>query len=184
MSDHTIGTYFEKEEKRILPGIHIPDYQEGFKFEICKGFFERCFDLIISIDGDFFEWRIFGIGFKVRVFIAVIRHALSNSAVDFLLEKESILKIIRSVRPRLRLFQLFNRITAYQQCEEGLRFLRDNLAYSEYGIRLMLAPRSAKALQEKVLLKLHGIKRLPGSPSLDGTLFWIIAELLSLKKAA
>ncbi|GKE77021.1 hypothetical protein Tco_1543141, partial [Tanacetum coccineum] len=37
---------------------------------------------------------------------------------------------------------------------------------------LMLAPRSAKALQEKVLLKL------------GGTLFWIIAELSSLKKAA
>ncbi|GJY75948.1 hypothetical protein Tco_0481064 [Tanacetum coccineum] len=48
----------------------------------------------------------------------------------------------------------------------GLRVLRDNLAYSEYGIRLMLAPRSAKALQEKVLLKLHGIRKLPGSPSL------------------
>ncbi|GJS52361.1 hypothetical protein Tco_0625723 [Tanacetum coccineum] len=60
---------------------------------------------------------------------------------------------------------------------------RDNLAYSEYGIRLMLAPRLAKALQEKVLSKLHGIRKLPGSPSLGGTLFWIIAELSSLKKA-
>ncbi|GJR51844.1 hypothetical protein Tco_1402365 [Tanacetum coccineum] len=38
----------------------------------------------------------------------------------------------------------------------------------------MLAPRSAKALQEKVLLKLHGIRKLLGSPSLGGTLFWII----------
>ncbi|GKD74739.1 hypothetical protein Tco_1333021 [Tanacetum coccineum] len=66
----------------------------------------------------------------------------------------------------------------------GLRVLRDNLAYNEYGIRLMLAPRSAKALQEKVLLKLHGIRKLLGSPSLGGTLFWSIAELSSLKKAA
>ncbi|GKC77960.1 hypothetical protein Tco_1128734 [Tanacetum coccineum] len=66
----------------------------------------------------------------------------------------------------------------------GLRVLRDSFAYKEYGIRLMLAPRSAKALQEKVLLKLHGIRKLPGSPSFGGTLFWIIAELLSLKKAA
>ncbi|GJU90002.1 hypothetical protein Tco_1302425 [Tanacetum coccineum] len=48
----------------------------------------------------------------------------------------------------------------------------------------MLAPRSAKALQEKVLLKLHGIRKLPGSPSFGGTLFWIIAELSSLRKAA
>nr|GFD20929.1 hypothetical protein [Tanacetum cinerariifolium] len=66
----------------------------------------------------------------------------------------------------------------------GLRVSRDNLAYSEYGIRLMPVPRSAKALQEKVLLKLHGIKKLPGSLSLGETLFWIIAELSSLKKAA
>ncbi|GKF90531.1 hypothetical protein Tco_0274232 [Tanacetum coccineum] len=66
----------------------------------------------------------------------------------------------------------------------GLRVSRDSFAYKEYGIRLMLAPRSAKALQEKVLLKLHGIRKLPGSLSFGGTLFWIIVELSSLKKAA
>nr|GEZ17355.1 hypothetical protein [Tanacetum cinerariifolium] len=53
----------------------------------------------------------------------------------------------------------------------GLRVLRDSFAYKEYGIRLMLAPRSAKALHEKVLLKLHGIRKLYGSLSFDGTLF-------------
>ncbi|GKF01745.1 hypothetical protein Tco_0028668 [Tanacetum coccineum] len=47
----------------------------------------------------------------------------------------------------------------------------------------MLAPRSAKALHEKVLLKVHGIRKLPGSSSLGGILFWIIAELSLLKKA-
>nr|GEX32490.1 copia protein [Tanacetum cinerariifolium] len=67
---------------------------------------------------------------------------------------------------------------------EGLRVSRENLAYNEYDIRLMLAPRSAKVLQEKVLLKLHGIRKLLGSSSLGGTLFWIIAELSSLKKSA
>nr|GFA10859.1 hypothetical protein [Tanacetum cinerariifolium] len=67
---------------------------------------------------------------------------------------------------------------------KGLRVLRDSFAYKEYGIRLMLAPRSAKALQEKVLLKLHGIRKVPGSLSFGGTLFWIIAELSSLSKAA
>nr|GEU99588.1 zf-CCHC domain-containing protein/UBN2 domain-containing protein [Tanacetum cinerariifolium] len=55
--------------------------------------------------------------------------------------------------------------------KEGLRVSRDSFAYEEYGIRLMLEPRSAKALQEKVLLKLHRIKKHPGSPSLGGTLF-------------
>ncbi|GKA04633.1 hypothetical protein Tco_0683753 [Tanacetum coccineum] len=64
----------------------------------------------------------------------------------------------------------------------GLRVSRDSLAYTEYGIRLMLAPRSTRALQENVLLKLHGIRKLPRSSSLGGTLFWIIAELLSLRK--
>ncbi|GJV27174.1 hypothetical protein Tco_1383622 [Tanacetum coccineum] len=47
----------------------------------------------------------------------------------------------------------------------------------------MLAPRSAKALQEKVLLKLYGIRKLLRSSSFGGTLFWIIAELSSLRKA-
>nr|GEW63752.1 hypothetical protein [Tanacetum cinerariifolium] len=45
----------------------------------------------------------------------------------------------------------------------GLRVSRDRFTYKEYVIRLMLAPRSAKVLQEKVLLKLHGIRKLPGS---------------------
>ncbi|GJZ16798.1 hypothetical protein Tco_0552921 [Tanacetum coccineum] len=66
----------------------------------------------------------------------------------------------------------------------GLRVSRDSFAYKEYDIRLMLAPKSAKALQENVLLKLNGIRKLPGSPSFGGTLFWIIAELSSLRKAA
>ncbi|GJS72842.1 reverse transcriptase domain-containing protein [Tanacetum coccineum] len=55
-------------------------------------------------------------------------------------------------------------------------------------MRLMLAPRSAKALHakalhEKVLLKVQGIRKLLRSPSLGGTLFWIIVELSSLRKA-
>nr|GEY73110.1 hypothetical protein [Tanacetum cinerariifolium] len=53
----------------------------------------------------------------------------------------------------------------------GLRVSRDKLAYREYGMRLMQAPMSAKALHEKALLKLHRIRKLSGSPSFDGTLF-------------
>ncbi|GJZ08096.1 hypothetical protein Tco_0542379 [Tanacetum coccineum] len=61
--------------------IHILDYKDGvLKFEISRRFFERCFDLIISIDGDFFKWRIFGIGFRVRVSSTVIAMNSSNSA--------------------------------------------------------------------------------------------------------
>nr|GEX41753.1 alpha/beta hydrolases superfamily protein [Tanacetum cinerariifolium] len=104
---------------------------------------------------------------------------------------ESILKIIRSVlTPREGEFptstSMFSAIpTGYWNDLSanitlilvGLRVSRDNLAYREYGIRLMLAPRSAKALHEKVMLKLHGMRKLSGSPNLGGTLFWIIAEL-------
>nr|GEW83206.1 E3 ubiquitin-protein ligase COP1-like isoform X2 [Tanacetum cinerariifolium] len=57
---------------------------------------------------------------------------------------------------------------------KGLRVLRDSLVYNEHDIWLMLAPKSDKALQEKVLLKLHGIRKLPGSRSFGGTLVWII----------
>ncbi|GJU90253.1 hypothetical protein Tco_1302676 [Tanacetum coccineum] len=39
-------------------------------------------------------------------------------------------------------------------------------AYSEYGIRLMLAPRSAKARYSTQPAMVHGIKKLPGLPSL------------------
>nr|GEW40250.1 hypothetical protein [Tanacetum cinerariifolium] len=65
----------------------------------------------------------------------------------------------------------------------GLRVLRDSFVYREYGIRLMLVPRSDKGLQEKVLPNVQGIRELSGSLSLGGTLFWIIAGLTSLRKA-
>ncbi|GKA12215.1 hypothetical protein Tco_0691761 [Tanacetum coccineum] len=55
--------------------------------------------------------------------------------------------------------------------EIGMEVSRDSFAYKEYGMRLMLAPRSARALHEKALLKLHGMRKLPGSPSFGGTLF-------------
>ncbi|GJS47439.1 hypothetical protein Tco_0597560 [Tanacetum coccineum] len=47
----------------------------------------------------------------------------------------------------------------------------------------MLAPRSAKALQEKVLLKLHGIRKLPGSPSSSRNfVFGSLRNFQSLRK--
>ncbi|GJT91246.1 putative reverse transcriptase domain-containing protein [Tanacetum coccineum] len=51
-------------------------------------------------------------------------------------------------------------------------------------MRLMLSLRSARALHEKALLKLHGMRKLPRSLSFGGTLFSSMAELLSLRKAA
>ncbi|GJU66053.1 hypothetical protein Tco_1252312 [Tanacetum coccineum] len=83
-----------------------------------------------------------------------------------------------------RNFAILFRFENNKVSREGLRVSRDSLAYKEYDIRLMLAPRSTRALQEKVLLKLHGIRKLLGSSSLGETLFWIIVELSSLKKSA
>nr|GEV74809.1 protein DETOXIFICATION 44, chloroplastic isoform X1 [Tanacetum cinerariifolium] len=83
-----------------------------------------------------------------------------------------------------RNFAIFFHFETNEISRKGLRVSRDSFAYNKYGIRLMLAPRLAKALHEKVLLKLHGIRKLPGSSSFGGTLLWIIAELSSLRKAA
>nr|GEY31368.1 retrovirus-related Pol polyprotein from transposon 17.6 [Tanacetum cinerariifolium] len=67
---------------------------------------------------------------------------------------------------------------------KGLRVSRDSSAYKEYGIRLTQAPRTDRGLQENILLKLYGIRNLPGSLSFGGTLFWIIVKLSSLRKVA
>nr|GEV19392.1 hypothetical protein [Tanacetum cinerariifolium] len=66
---------------------------------------------------------------------------------------------------------------------EGLRVSRDNFTYKEYGMRFMLSPRSARALHEKALLKLHGMGKLPRSLSFGGTLFRSMTKLSSLRKA-
>ncbi|GJZ86969.1 hypothetical protein Tco_0658579 [Tanacetum coccineum] len=68
-----------------------------------------------------------------------------------------------------RNFAIFFHFENNEIGRKGLRVSRDSFAYKEYSIRLMLALISAKALQEKVL-KLHGIRKLPGSPSFGGTL--------------
>nr|GEY12025.1 reverse transcriptase domain-containing protein [Tanacetum cinerariifolium] len=54
------------------------------------------------------------------------------------------------VIPRLGNLAIFFHFENNKIGWEGLRVLIDNLAYNKYVIRLILAPRSAKALQEKV----------------------------------
>ncbi|GJY34813.1 hypothetical protein Tco_0419282 [Tanacetum coccineum] len=110
----------------------------------------------------------------------------SNSKIELFLFNSN--NCISSVKKRSSQdegnFAVFFHFENNEISRKGLRALRDSFAYKEYGIRLMLTPRLAKALQEKVLLKLHGIRKLSGSLSFGGTLFWIIAELSSLRKAA
>nr|GEU89826.1 hypothetical protein [Tanacetum cinerariifolium] len=109
----------------------------------------------------------------------------SNSKIELFLfnSNNCISSVKKGSSQDERKFAIFFNFENNEISRNGLRVLRDTFAYKEYGIRLMLAPRSAKALHEKVL-KLHGIRKLPESSSFGGTLFWIIVELSSLKKAA
>ncbi|GJS86745.1 hypothetical protein Tco_0769381 [Tanacetum coccineum] len=130
------------------------------------------------------EWRIL-LPSSRRV-VDIKDHSFSpNSKIELFLFNSN--NCISSVKKRLSQdegnFAVFFHFEDNKISRKGLRVSRDSFAYKDYGLRLMLAPRSAKALQEKVLLKLHGIRKLPGSPSFGGTLFWIIAELSLLKKA-
>nr|GEX96115.1 hypothetical protein [Tanacetum cinerariifolium] len=54
--------------------------------------------------------------------------------------------------------------------------------YSEYGIKLMLALRSAKARYSMEHATVQGIRKLPGSPSLGGSLFEQLRIILCLKR--
>ncbi|GJT59076.1 hypothetical protein Tco_1002609 [Tanacetum coccineum] len=47
----------------------------------------------------------------------------------------------------------------------GFKVFSESNVYSEYGIKLMLAPRSAKAKHSIEFAKVHGIRKFPGSPN-------------------
>nr|GEX40615.1 hypothetical protein [Tanacetum cinerariifolium] len=125
---------------------------------------------------------------KCRILLPSSRRASKSSSkissITSILNQVSSFDVKKGSSQDERNFAIFFRFKNNKIGRKGLRVSRDSFAYKEYGIRLMLAPRSAKALQEKVLLIFHGIRKLSGSPSFDGTLFWIIAELSSLRKAA
>ncbi|GKG10113.1 hypothetical protein Tco_0338859 [Tanacetum coccineum] len=61
----------------------------------------------------------------------------------------------------------------------GVSSGRERSFQTEYGIRLMLAPRSAKALHVLISENSQGIRNRPGSPSFFGNLFRRTAEQFS-----
>ncbi|GJY63421.1 hypothetical protein Tco_0464881 [Tanacetum coccineum] len=61
----------------------------------------------------------------------------------------------------------------------GVSSGRERVFQTEYGIRLMLAPRSSKALHVLIPENSHGIRNRPGSPSFFGNLFRMTAEQFS-----
>nr|GFB49169.1 hypothetical protein [Tanacetum cinerariifolium] len=105
------------------------------------------------------------------------------SSITLILKHVSLFDVKKGSSQEEGNFDIFFYFKNKEISRKGLRVSRDSFAYKEYGIRLMLAPRSAKALHEKVL-KLHGIRKLLTSLSFGGTLFSIIAELSPLKKSA
>ncbi|GKG54603.1 hypothetical protein Tco_0560258, partial [Tanacetum coccineum] len=52
-----------------------------------------------------------------------------------------------------------------------IKVFLESEAYSRYGIRLMLVPRSTKARYSTEPATVHGIRKLLGSPNLSGSLF-------------
>nr|GEX79147.1 hypothetical protein [Tanacetum cinerariifolium] len=107
-----------------------------------------------------------------RIFKKVIttRASLSNSKIELFLFNLNYCNnsVKKGSSQYERNFAIFFHFEDNEIDREGLRVSRDSFAYKEYGMRLMLEPRSTKALQEKVL-KLHGIRKL--SRKLDDALW-------------
>ncbi|GKE52382.1 hypothetical protein Tco_1487538 [Tanacetum coccineum] len=110
-----------------------------------------------------------------RISLPLSRRASKSSSK--ILSMTSILKHVSSFDVKKRSSKDKGNFTVFFHFEnnkierEGFRVSRDNFEYKEYDMRLMLEPRFARALHEKALMKLHGMRKLPGSPSFGGTLF-------------
>ncbi|GJQ98871.1 reverse transcriptase domain-containing protein [Tanacetum coccineum] len=74
---------------------------------------------------------------------------------------------------------VIERFASSSVMQVGVSLGRDRSFQTEYGIRLMLAPRSAKALHVLNPENSHGIRNRPGSPSFLGNLFRMTAEQFS-----
>nr|GEX74718.1 hypothetical protein [Tanacetum cinerariifolium] len=154
--------------------------RKRFEFKIRRMFFKICFDLVIGVKAKnisskmipSIEWRI-SLPSSRRA-VDIKDHSFSpNSKIELLLFDSN--HCISSVKKRSSQdtgnFTVFFHFKNKKIVRKGLRVSRDNFKCKEYDIRLMLAPRPAKAFHEKSLLKLRRIRKLPGSPSLGGTLF-------------
>ncbi|GKD48087.1 hypothetical protein Tco_1277063, partial [Tanacetum coccineum] len=75
------------------------------------------------------------------------------------------------------LHRRLQRYRSVQRLNGPLAQARERFFHTEYGIRLMLGPRSAKALHVLIPENSHGIRNRPGSPSFFGNLFRMTAEL-------
>nr|GEW82695.1 hypothetical protein [Tanacetum cinerariifolium] len=159
MSDHTVRTYFEK--VGFLPEV-VFDVREKFvlllirhSFRKKRGFFQ---EYIFQVIRKRFE-------FKIHMRVDIKDHSFSpNSKIELLVFDLN--HCICSVKKRSsqdkRNFTNFFHFENNEIGKKGLRVSRDIFAYKEYIMRLMLAQGSAKALHEKALLKLHGIRKLSG----------------------
>ncbi|GJX57794.1 hypothetical protein Tco_0287691 [Tanacetum coccineum] len=205
-SGHTL----KRKKRRFFQECIFQVIRKRFEFKICRRFFKRCLDLIIGVKGDFlndgssmsdsnseFSSAVIAMNFIKFSKEFFFKDGSFDEMKDFTTFIEKSIEILNYCIGRKvnlpTLMSIFSAIlTGYWKDLSanlmlilvGLRVLRDNFTYREYDIRLMLAPRSAKASHEKGLLKLHGMRKLPGSLSFGGSLFWIKAELSSLRKAA
>ncbi|GJR99202.1 hypothetical protein Tco_0315711 [Tanacetum coccineum] len=71
---------------------------------------------------------------------------------------------------------MFERSASSSIMQVGVSSRRERSFQTKYGIRLMLAPRSAKALHALIPEISHGMRNRPGSPSFLGKLFRMTAR--------
>ncbi|GJY37135.1 hypothetical protein Tco_0422513 [Tanacetum coccineum] len=104
----------------------------------------------------FFRYFVYDIHPETCVIIGIrMSHSFVNEECDSIISYSYI---------EFFVFHLDDSIT-------GFKVFPESEAYSEYGIRLMLAPRSAKVRYSTDRAMVHGIKKLIRSPSLGGSLF-------------
>nr|GEZ21184.1 YTH domain-containing protein [Tanacetum cinerariifolium] len=177
-SGHTIRTYFEEVwffpevvfeigENFVL--LQIPRMFVVFQAKpyLCLLRTDTCLFLFSS---ESYDDIIAGIKEVRRKGLPKIRGTLLSSSISSITKREGELPTLTSIFLAIPTGYWNGMSANLTLVLVGLRVFRDNFAYKEYGMRLMQAPRSAKALHEKVL-KLHGIRKLPRSLSFGGTLF-------------
>nr|GEZ96933.1 hypothetical protein [Tanacetum cinerariifolium] len=91
------------------------------------------------------------------------------------------------INPPLRLYfrgvVFFESIKACAVLKKGRPKMRGSLSFFQIdkGIKLMLAPKSARARQLSNPVKSQGIRKRPGSPSFSGSFFRTTAEQFALR---
>nr|GEV53682.1 hypothetical protein [Tanacetum cinerariifolium] len=175
--DLILGRYDNRKKRGFFQEYIFQVIRKRFEFKIRRRFFKRCFDFEIGVKSDFLNGGSSVSDSDSEFSSTVIAMNSSNSAKSFSSRMVHSMEWRISLLSSRRASKSSSRISSMTYWNDwsanltlilvGLKVSRDNFTYKEYGMRLMLAPRSAKALHEKALLKLHGMRKLPGYQGLN-----------------